>query len=71
MMSDACAELAGGERLAFGGDDLGALLSLGLGLLGHRALHAVGQLDVLELDDVTSTPHSSVCDVEDLADVAG
>jgi hypothetical protein len=30
-------ELAGGGRLALGGDDLGALLSLGLA--GHRALH--------------------------------
>ena len=58
-----------GERLALGGDDLRALLALGLGLLGHRALHRFGQQDVLQLDEVTSTPQSVGRDVEDLADV--
>ena len=29
-------------QLALGVDDLGALLPLGLGLLGHRALHILG-----------------------------
>ena len=32
-------------------DDLGAALALGFGLAGHGALHALGQLDVLDLDD--------------------
>ena len=35
---------------AFGGDDLGAAFALGLGFLRHRALHVVGQFDVLDLD---------------------
>src|SRR5712671_242434 len=35
---------------AFGGDDFGATLAFGLGFLGHRALHVVGQRDVLDLD---------------------
>src|SRR5580704_4722260 len=35
---------------AFGGDDLGTALALGLGFLGHRALHVIGQRDVLDLD---------------------
>ena len=34
----------------FGGDYLGATLALGLGFLGHRTLHIVGQRDVLDLD---------------------
>ncbi len=29
---------------------LGAALALGLGLLGHRTLHVVGQRNVLDLD---------------------
>jgi hypothetical protein len=34
-------ELAGGQRLALGGDDLGALLALGLGL---ARVHGVAQI---------------------------
>src|SRR5438046_2619505 len=36
-------------ELAVGVDDLGAPLALGLGLLGHRALHVLGQVDLLDL----------------------
>ena len=39
-----------GAELAFGVDQLGALLALGLGLLRHRALHLLGQVDLLHLD---------------------
>src|SRR5947209_3880919 len=35
---------------AFGGDDLGPPLAFGLRLTGHRALHRLGQVDVLGLD---------------------
>ena len=57
-----------GGGLPLGGDDLGALLPLGLGLPGHRPLHALGELDVLELDQ--GDQHSPLCGrpVEDLAD---
>jgi hypothetical protein len=44
-------ELLGGTVLAFGVDDLGPLFPLGLRLAGHRPLHRVGQLYVLDLDD--------------------
>src|SRR6266567_2595526 len=37
-------------ELAVGVDDLRPLLALGLGLLGHGALHGARQLDVLDLD---------------------
>ena len=39
-----------GLKFAFGVDDLGPALSLGFGLLRHRALHRVGQRHVLHLD---------------------
>ena len=41
----------GGLVLALGADHLRTPLALGLGLAGHRALHACGDLDVLHLDD--------------------
>jgi hypothetical protein len=44
-------EPLGGLELALGGDHLRAALALGLGLAGHRALHAGRDLDVLHLDD--------------------
>ena len=44
-------ELLGRLELALGADDLGAPLALGLGLTGHGPLHALRQLDVLDLDD--------------------
>jgi hypothetical protein len=62
-------QLSGGERLAFSGDDLRALLTLGLGLAGHRALHAAGQLNVLELDHRDLDAPVLRLDVKDLADV--
>ena len=40
-----------GLELALGGDHLRAPLALGLGLAGHRPLHALRDLDVLHLDD--------------------
>jgi hypothetical protein len=40
-----------GLELALGVDDPGAALSLCLGLAGHRPLHLLGNLDVLDLDD--------------------
>ncbi len=43
------------------------ILALGLGLAGHRPLHAVGQLDVLELDDGDLDAPFLGLDVEDLA----
>lgn len=43
-------ELLGGVEFAFGMDDLGAALALGLGLLGHGAEHGLGQVDLLDLD---------------------
>ena len=40
----------GGSFFAVGVDDVGAALALGLGLLGHGALHIARQLDILNLD---------------------
>ncbi|MPM95218.1 hypothetical protein SDC9_142371 [bioreactor metagenome] len=45
------AQLGRGLQLAVGVDHLGAAFPLGLGLPRHRALHALGQLDVLDLHD--------------------
>jgi hypothetical protein len=42
-------EALGGLVLALGGDDLGAALALALGLAGHRPLHLLRDLDVLDL----------------------
>ena len=69
MVSEASPERGRGQGLALGVDDLGALLPLGLGLPGHRPLHAVGQLDVLELDQGHLDTPVDGGDVEDLADV--
>jgi hypothetical protein len=43
-------KLRGGLELAFSADDLRAALALGLGLLGHRALHVLGKIHLLDLD---------------------
>ena len=43
-------ELRGRLELALRVDDLGPPLALGLGLLGHRALHVLREVDVLDLD---------------------
>ena len=51
MTSRRLGELLAGLELALGVDDLGPLLALGLGLAGHRPLHRLRQLDVLDLDD--------------------
>jgi len=40
----------GGGELTFRVDDLGTLLALGLGLLGHGAQHGFGHVDLLDLD---------------------
>jgi len=54
---------------SLGVDDLCALLPLGLGLAGHGALHAVGQLNVLEFDEGHLNRPRQRRDVEDLPDV--
>ena len=46
-----------------------ALLPLGLGLPGHRAFHAVGQLDILQLDEVHFDAPLERRHIEDLLDV--
>ena len=69
IITSAASELAGRECLAFGSDDLGALLALGLGLAGHRSLHALGQLDIAQLDDRDLDPPRLGLHIEDLADV--
>ena len=58
-----------GQVLALGVDDLGPLFPLGLGLSCHGALHALGQLDVLQLDQGDLDAPSGSGDIEDLADV--
>ena len=63
------AERGRGQRLAFGGDDLRPLLSFRLGLTGHRPLHAVGELDVLQLHQGHHHAPLLGRHVEDLADV--
>ena len=50
MTSAASVEPRRGLELALGVDDLRAALALGLGLARHRVLHALGDLDVLDLD---------------------
>ena len=50
MIGGRLRQLLRGDQLAFGVDDLGALLALGLGLAGHRPLHVLRQIDVLHLD---------------------
>jgi len=62
-------KLAGAQSLAVCGDDLRALLALGLGLAADGALHALGQLDVLQLDDRDLDAPVLGLDIEDLADV--
>src|SRR5580700_6511574 len=59
----------GGQRLPLGVDDLGALLPFGLGLAGHGPLHAVGQLDVLQLHQRHLHPPIGRGDLQALADV--
>src|SRR6266536_4246612 len=63
------AQGVGGQGLAFGGDDFGTLFPFGLGLAGHRPFHAVGQLDVLELDQGDHHAPLLGRHVEDFADV--
>jgi hypothetical protein len=49
------------------GDDLRALLALGLDLAADGARHALGQLDVLQLDDRDLDAPVLGLDIEDLA----
>jgi len=59
-----------GHRFALGGNKFGALLPLGLGLPGRRAFHTVGQLVILQLDEVHSLPAPlEGRHIEDLLDV--
>jgi hypothetical protein len=62
------AEGVRGERFSLGCDDLRALLPLGLRLAGHGPLHAVGQQDVLELDQGDDDAPLGGLLVEDLPD---
>ena len=63
------AERGGGQGLSPRVDDLRALFPLGLGLAGHGPLHAVGQLDVLQLDQGHLHTPVGGGGVEDFADV--
>ena len=63
------AQRGGGQRFAFGVDDLRALFPSRFGLLGHRAFHGVRELDVLQLDQGDLHAPRDGGDVEDLADV--
>ena len=59
-----------GHRFALGGNKFGALLPLGLGLPGRRAFHTVGQLVILQLDEVHSLPAPLAGrHIEDLLDI--
>ena len=49
-----------GHRFALGGNKFGTLAPLGLGLPGHRAFHTVGQLVILQLDEVHFQPRLRV-----------
>ena len=69
IVSDASPRAGCGHRFAFGGNNFGALLPLGLGLPGHRAFHAVGQLDILQLDEVHFDAPLEGRHIEDLLDV--
>jgi hypothetical protein len=55
------AEGVRGEGFSLGRDDLRALLPLGFRLAGHDPLHAVGQQEVLELDQGDDDAQSVVC----------
>ncbi len=60
-----------GGFFAFGGDDSGAALAFGFGLLGHGAFHVRGELNVLKFDvfDV-DTPFVGLS-VDDFANLDG
>jgi len=45
-----CCQRVSGQRLPLGRDDLGVPFPLCFCLAGHRPLHALGQLNVLEID---------------------
>jgi hypothetical protein len=62
-------ELAGGQRLALGRDDLRPLFALRLCLAGHRPLHRLGQLDVLHVHNGHLGAPLLGLHVEDRADV--
>jgi len=65
-------ELAGGEYLAVCRDDLARFSrSASVWRAIDRALHALGQLDVLQLDDRDLDAPVLGLDIEDLADVLG
>ena len=57
-----------GHRFALGGNKFGTLLPLGLGLPGHRTFHTVGQLVILQLDEVHFHAPLEGRHIEDLLD---
>ena len=57
-------------RFAFSGDNLGPLLTLGLGLPRHRPLHPFGELDILQLDEGHLHAPGEGERVQDLPDIA-
>ena len=61
------AERVGRESLTFCCDDLRALFALGLCLARHRALHALRELDVLQLDERDQYAPVLGCAIENLA----
>lgn len=60
MISGGAREVLGGLELTLGVDDLRPALALGLGLTSHRALHRLGDLDVLELNAHGSNTEPSI-----------
>src|ERR1019366_8771553 len=62
-------ELTRRERLPLGRDDLRALLTLSLSLASHRALHAVRQLNVTQLDNRDLNTPLLGLNIKDLLDV--
>ena len=43
------AKFGSAKLFAFGGDNLGPLFTLGLGLFGHRPLHGIRQFNIFKL----------------------
>ena len=61
MTSAASPSFSDGLELALGGDDLGAPLALGLGLLRHGAAHLLGQVHLLHLDRASPSRPRARC----------
>lgn len=64
-----CRQRVSGQRLPLGRDDLGVPFPLCFCLAGHRPLHALGQLNVLEIDQGDHLSPVGGLHVEDPLDV--